>query len=112
MKNLKIPSVISILVLTLITVIMWISLTVYRALATKPEASVPENISAPLTPTLDQDTINKIDSSLFLDDSQIPQGVITQTSTTQPTPTPIVTVASPTPVVEATPATVSASPTP
>ncbi len=81
MKNNKLPGLISILVLTLITTIMWISLSIYRAFTTQPTPSVKKEISEPLTPTLDKSAIDSVEASLFLDSSQIPQNVVTQIST-------------------------------
>lgn len=91
MKKNKLPNVISVLILTLITIIMWISFNVYWAVTGKPTPSVTQAISDPIDPTLDTDTINKIESSLYFDSSQIPQNVVTQTivsATTIPTIAP------------------------
>lgn len=96
MRNTKLPSLVTILVLTLITTLMWIGFNIYRAFAQKPAPAVPDEISQPLTPTLDRDTISKIQSSLFFDQSQVPQINITGT-----TPAP---VAIPTPNLQPTPA--------
>jgi hypothetical protein len=85
MQKTKLPSLVTILILTLITALMWIGFNVYRAFTQKPVPSVPSEISQPLTPTLDQDTINKIQSSLFFDQSQIPQLTITGS----PLPAPV-----------------------
>lgn len=109
MKKNKLPSFITVLILTLITVVMWVSFSVFRALSSKPVASVPEEVSKPLNPTLDSDTIGKIRSRIFLDDSQIPENIITA-PTPGPTPTPVATPrASPSPT--ASPEE-SATPTP
>ena len=97
----KLPSLVSILILTLLTSVLWVSLSVYRALTTRPEPPIDSEILNPLTPTLDQDTIEKIRSRLFFDESQIPENVVTApqaeqvavtsvpspTSTSTPTPT-------------------------
>ena len=99
MKKNKLPSVITILILTLITIVVWISLSIYLALSKKLAPSVPEEISKPLTPTLDMDSLGKIQSRLFLDDIQIPEVILTQPIT--PTPEPVV---EPTPEPEITPA--------
>lgn len=107
-KNSKLPNLVSILILTVLTALMWISFSVYRAITTKPAPNVPQAVSLPLTPTLDTTTLNKVQSSLFLDSSQIPQNVANGTpapsATTLPTSTP---VASPVATPEVTP-----SPTP
>jgi hypothetical protein len=100
MKKRKIPNLITVLILTLITVIMWISLSVYRALSQEPPSSVPEEIANPLTPNLDTKTLNDVQSRIFLDDSQIPEAVVA----TPPPATPV-TLATPTPIPSSTPAT-------
>jgi len=100
MKKNKLPSLISVLILTLLTSVMWVSFNVYRALTTETPAEVPKEIIEPLTPTLDRETINQIESRIFLDESQIPDVVsvpVTQViGTPLPSPTPISTpIASP-----------------
>lgn len=97
MKKSKLPGILTILILTLITMVVWISLSIYWALSKKSDPSVPEEISKPLTPTLDMDSLNNIQSRLFLDDSQIPEIVITQSAAPaselliEPTPEPEIT---------------------
>ncbi len=110
MKKTKLPNLISILILTVITVLMWISFSVYRAVTSQPTPSVPKTISEPLTPTLDAQTITQIESRLFLDSAQIPDNVVTQVTTTNIEPL-IVSTPLPTPeaLVESTP---SAEPSP
>ncbi len=76
MKKTKLPSLIPILILTLITVIMWVSLDVVRLLKKTPELVVPSGVSQPFTPTLDENSINQIESRTFLNDSQIPDNVV------------------------------------
>jgi hypothetical protein len=94
MKKTKLPSIISILVLTLITVIMWVSFDVYRAIKKPTEITVAKEISQSLTPSLDQDSIQKVETRNFLDDSQIPSNIITVSpasqnkATTSPTTMP------------------------
>ena len=86
MKKNKLPSIVSILILTLLTIILWITLSIYHAFTTKPAASVPQEISAPLTPTLDQGTIKQITGAVYLDSSQIPDNV---TGSPLPSATPV-----------------------
>jgi hypothetical protein len=87
MKKNKLPNPILILILTFITALAWISLNIYRALTASPPPAVPQNVSQSLTPTLNQDAINKIESSTFLNDSQIPPIVTGQMATGTPAPT-------------------------
>lgn len=69
----KLPSLVSILILTLVTTLAWVSFTVYRALTIKPAPVVPADISQPLSPTLDTETINSLQNKLYFDDSQVPE---------------------------------------
>lgn len=104
MKKNKLPSLITILVLTLLTSILWVSLSIYRAITVKPPESVPSTVSNPLTPTLDQIEINKIESAVFLDNSQIPQNLIIASSPPAPATLPIATpIITPTASPSATP---------
>ncbi len=100
MKKNKLPSLIPILILTLITVVMWVSLDVVRLLKKTPELVVPKDISQPLTPTLDENSINQIESRIFLNDSQISDNVVSSSPTPQSSIAPEATA---TPGVTATP---------
>lgn len=85
MKKTKLPSLIPILILTLVTVIMWVSLDVYTALKKPTQVVVPVEVSQPLSPSLDQNVIKQIESRTYLNDSQIPDNIVSSS----PTPTTI-----------------------
>ena len=104
MKKNKLPSLITVLILTLLTAVMWVGLSIYRSLSQKPAPPVPQEISNPLTPTLDSDSLTKIQSRIFLNDSQIPELTITKSPAPVPIATPT-TLASPSPIPSPTPAT-------
>lgn len=76
MKKTKLPSIVSILLLTLITVVMWVTFDVYRLFNKTPDPIVPESVSIPLNPNLDTEIINQIEARTFLDDSQIPNRIV------------------------------------
>jgi len=104
MQKTKLPNLITLLVLTLVTVLMWIGFTIFRAITTAPEPSVPQDVSQTLSPALDTVTLNKVKSGLFFSTSQIPQ------VTFSASPTPVVSQA-PRPTPQVTPiASPSASP--
>lgn len=106
MKKPSLPKPITILILTLLTAVLWVGLSIYRTVTIKPVTSVPESVSKPLTPTLNTSVIQKIESSLYIPDSELPP--INVGGTTVPIPTP---TGTPAPVV--TPeASGSASPIP
>jgi hypothetical protein len=100
MKKTKLPSLIPILILTLITVVMWVSLDVFRTLKKTPELVVPTGVSQPLIPTLDENSIKQIESRFFLNDSQISDNVVSSSPTPQSSAVPEATA---TPGVTATP---------
>ncbi len=98
------------MILTLLTSILWVSLNVYRSFTVKPDTTVPAKISEPLTPSLDQNAILKIESKIFFDSSQIPDSVAVETSEPSPTVEPVATT-EPTTTPEVTPeASSSATP--
>lgn len=83
--------------MTLLTAILWVGLNIYRSFTIKPAVSVPENISKPINPTLDTETIQKIQSAIYIPDSEVPpinmEGLRTSPSVATATPTiaPIIT---------------------
>ncbi len=107
MKKSSLPKPITILILTLLTSLVWVGLNIYRTVTVKPVAPVPENILKPLNPTLNTDVLQKIEASVFIQDSEIPPINVTgEVLTTTPIPTT-------TPEATATPeASPSASPNP
>lgn len=114
MHKSKLPSLVTILVLTLITSLMWVGLSIYRAFTTAAPPTVPKEVLQPLDPTLDTDTINMVESSLFFNESQIPAISL---ATNAPTPKPIAPLATPVATPEVIPSPIPevspiASPTP
>lgn len=68
MKNNKLPNIVILLILTLITTLFWISFNVYRVFTTKPDAVVPQEISLPIDPKLDTNTLDMIKSKSYPND--------------------------------------------
>lgn len=60
MKNKKLPSIVILLILTAITVVFWISFTVYRVFSKEKTIVVPNEITAPIVPILDMETLNEV----------------------------------------------------
>ncbi len=113
MKQSKLPNLISVLILTLITVVMWISLNIYRAISTKPAPVVPDEISKPLNPNLDTETITNLGTKIFLNESEIPNVQFNPVLTQTPIPNPTFPSPSPTAAVSPTPEpTITVTPTP
>lgn len=106
MKKNSLPKPITILILTLLTALVWAGLSIYRTIAVKPPTPVSEDILKPLTPSLNTEVIQKIESAIFIPDSEIPPMSVGESITV----TPVTTEA---PLPSATPeASPSASPEP
>jgi len=67
----KIPSVVVIAVLTVITILTWIFFEVYQTLTTPPTLEIPPEVLAPITPTLDSQSLDRLQQSVFFEDSEI-----------------------------------------
>jgi len=71
MRKTKVPSLVTVAFFTMLTVIGWTVFGVIRILTTK---SVPVNIStdilAPINPTLDKNTVDKIQQTLYFDNNE------------------------------------------
>lgn len=99
MKKQKLPNLVTVLILTLITVIMWVVFDVYRIVNKPSDPSVPAEVSEPINPTLDEETIKALENRIIFDDSQIPDNVVNPaisipvqeiaTSAAEPTSTPV-----------------------
>lgn len=80
MRKKKLPSLVTIAFLSTITVIFWTALEVYRALTLKPAPIVPAKILAPLDPSLDAGSLNKLQKRVYIKELDLIQNL--------PTPTP------------------------
>ncbi|EKE13096.1 MAG: hypothetical protein ACD_13C00093G0010 [uncultured bacterium] len=87
MKKESLPKPITILILTLLTALVWVGLGIYRAISVKPPTPVPEEVLKPLNPTLNTKVIQKIESAIFIPDSEIPQMSFSGPTSTVQTPT-------------------------
>lgn len=103
MKNFKLPSLVTIAILTAITVVFWVFFGVYRVFTTQTPPTVTAAISTSISPNLDTKALENIEKRLFLTNDQIGETVIVPNAT--PTPSIIVT-----PEVTSTP-TATSSPT-
>jgi hypothetical protein len=96
MKKNKLPNLVFILILTLVTSIIWVSLSTYRAFTTKPTESVSKEISNPINLTLDKTEIQRIEAGIFFDSTQVVENVVNAPLSTSaviptlaPLPTPV-----------------------
>lgn len=71
MKKLKVPSIVSIMILTVITVSFWIVFSVVRIFRTEPSPAVPPEILNPLNANYDKTAVDKIEKRLYFEQGQI-----------------------------------------
>lgn len=78
--NKKMPFSVRLLVLTAITVVVWVGFEVYRVLTSEPDPVVPEHILAPISPSLDTSTLNSISQRIHLTEEEIGDTVLLESS--------------------------------
>lgn len=89
----KVPSIVTILILTAITIIFWIVFGVVRIFSTEPSPSIPEEVMNPLNPNYDKTMVDKVEQRIYFDKEQV-------FTIVEPSPVPtssMEVVASPTP---------------
>lgn len=84
----------TILILTLITTVAWVSLSIYHAVTVKTPSTVPDTISKSLNPSLNTNAINGIESAIYIQNEEIPEisivgneNLSNTSATTEPVPT-------------------------
>lgn len=60
----KLPNVINLMILTLVTLLIWLTFTVIRSFTAEPAAVVPVEIVLPINPNLDSQTLDQIETRL------------------------------------------------
>ncbi len=62
----KLPSIITILILTLITCVFWVSFSIYRVFSSKPDAKIQieDAVLKPITPNLDTSVITQLEGTI------------------------------------------------
>ncbi|MBI2103881.1 hypothetical protein HYT59_02660 [Candidatus Woesebacteria bacterium] len=109
----KTPKPVLIAILTVVTVFFWIVFGIIRIIAQPEKVDVDPKVLEPLTPTFDAEILSKLETRIFLSESEIPETIIITPEET-PTPTPVATESaevSPTPESTASPEALE-SPTP
>ncbi|MBI2268000.1 MAG: hypothetical protein HYU80_00970 [Candidatus Blackburnbacteria bacterium] len=69
--NNKRPNILIFAALTTTTIFTWTAFEVYRTLNKTSLESVPQDILAPLSPTLDQEALKLVKDRRFFEDSEI-----------------------------------------
>jgi len=82
------PTIVTLVVFTTVTVILWIFISVYNILINKPVVDVPQELLEPINASLDTAQLQKISEKVFFEEGQeTPFSVPPQISVEQPTAT-------------------------
>ena len=87
MPKTKPPRIVTILIVSTITIVFWVAIDVYRALAIKPADPVPGEIIAPIDPNLDETALRSLEQRVYIEEDQI-QTLPEQSTAPQVTPSP------------------------
>ena len=67
MKKSKVPSIVAVMILTVITISFWIVFGVVRIFTTEPTPSIPPEILNPLNSNYDNTVVDKIEKRLYFE---------------------------------------------
>ena len=70
-KRIKVPGLVTIMALTLITAILWVGFEVIRIVIAKPNPDVPAEVLKELNPTLDAAQLDKLQGRVYLSEEEI-----------------------------------------
>jgi len=70
-KKTKVPSIVAVMILTVITISSWIVFSVVRVFQTEPTLSIPPEILNPLNPNYDKTAVDKIEKRIYFDKDQV-----------------------------------------
>lgn len=65
----KLPNFVILLVLTTLTVLMWLGFNIYRSFLIKPSPPVAEGVLFPLNPVLDEVAIREIEQRVVVENT-------------------------------------------
>lgn len=71
MKKPKPPKLVTVAIFTTITVIFWIFFEVYETLSGAPSVTVDNDLLSPLDPTLDVAALQKLETRVFFEESDV-----------------------------------------
>ena len=87
MTKRKVPKLITIAILTLITAVFWVFFSAYRAFTDEPDQNIEDSILAPLNPVLDSQTLSLLNSRIYLKQDEVSL-LVSQYESQVPTPEP------------------------
>ncbi|BCX14497.1 MAG: hypothetical protein KatS3mg088_180 [Patescibacteria group bacterium] len=71
----KKPNLISTLILTTISIVTWVSFSIYKALVKPEPVVVPPEIIEPITPQLDDTILKKMTERYYIPEEELPETI-------------------------------------
>lgn len=71
MKKTKIPNIVAVMILTVVTISVWIVFSVVRIFQMEPTPSLPPEILNPLNSDYDKTAVDKIEKRLYFEQGQV-----------------------------------------
>ena len=84
--KIKAPRLVAVAVFTTVTIIFWVFYSLYVILTSQAPLDIPPEILNPITPELDIDTLNKLETKAYFE--QGTQIIVASPVPEEPTPTP------------------------
>jgi len=79
-KKLKIPSLVTTMILTVVTISFWIVFSVIRIFKTQETPDIPPEILNPLKASYDKTVVDKIEKRIYFDKEQVFETAVPATS--------------------------------
>ena len=80
MKKIKIPSLVTTMILTVVTISFWIVFSVIRIFKTEKSSDIPPEILNPLKTSYDKTVVDKIEKRIYFDKEQVFETAVPATS--------------------------------
>jgi len=79
-KKIKIPSLVTTMILTVVTISFWIVFSVIRIFKTEKSSDIPPEILNPLKASYDKTVVDKIEKRIYFDKEQVFETAVPATS--------------------------------
>jgi len=79
-KKIKIPSLVTTMILTVVTISFWIVFSVIRIFKTEKSPDIPPEILNPLKASYDKTVVDKIEKRIYFDKEQVFETAVPATS--------------------------------
>lgn len=76
MRKPKPPKLVTVAIFTTITIIFWVFMSLYNIITSTPPVNVDPEILKPLNPSLDQETLSRLEERVFFEEGETSSPII------------------------------------